>query len=226
MLIQLLLQLTLTSALAAEPDWHTCDLVHWSDLATEKKLLDAHPNVAKRSGNKLDVFLPGGKSLSFEDPVQNLGVEPIHRVISVDSQSQIVVLYEPTSESMTYRLVHLKTGSTQEVSGCPIWSQDSHYFVALHEDLESGITQNEASLWSCKDPSTPCKSIWSAEDAKHGIGGKAASWKDGSVEILLSRVQGPDGAQVQSKTVLCKPLELKPNCSTKKNWAAHKQLKH
>ena len=120
----------------------------------------------------------------------------------------------------------LESVRNQKIPGCPIWSQDSRYFVALHQDLESGSPHNEASLWFCKDPTAPCQSIWSAEDSQHTIGGKAASWNDGSVEILLTRVQGTDSAQVQSKIVRCHPMGLNPNCSTETDWAAHKQPKH
>jgi hypothetical protein len=215
-----LLQLTISSHAATQKHFESCDLVHWQELDHEKNLIRSHPKLAKRNGGKLQIQLANGKALSFEDPTESSPTGATYRIIQIDPKEHWLVLYAPSPESMTYQLIHLKAGSHQELKGCPIWSTNHDHFVTLHEDLESGITENEASLWQCSQPDANCKSIWSAKSLGEKIGGRGARWKDDRVEILLARENlDQNGAfQEQERVIRCVPKGDQAHCTPLEKW--------
>src|SRR4051812_48380893 len=119
----LLFALLLGSVPAFAADgFQTCELEKWRDAAHEKTLIDAHPKILSRTEDKLRITLQNGKAEELEDADS-------HRVIAVNEAW--VALVEPTTDSLGYRIVFLKSGKSQELDGCPIFSSDGKYFVSL-----------------------------------------------------------------------------------------------
>jgi hypothetical protein len=206
-------------AFAAKPQ---CDLPEWRELSHEASVLKAHPTFAQRNGKQLRVLLENGKSVDFEDKQESEepgGPYEHHRVISVSPKGDWVTIFEPGSESFGYRVVHRKSGKVEELGGCPIWSKDGKYFVAIHEDLESGRSQNEASMWLCQNPADFCDKIWFSPH-----GGRSVKWNGSKVEIVLSKIdQDQKGQPEVVQTVRCSPQKAKANCQASKSWKVAKK---
>jgi hypothetical protein len=200
-----------------------CDQVNFRELSHESAMLKAHPGAGSRQDMHLTLNLDGEKdgkkTLSLDDTRE--GDEPnsphqLHRVIDIGPDNAWYAIFDTGTETLGYRLIHRQTGKIEEFNGCPIWSGNGHYFVALHEDLESGMTQNEASLWYCAKPEQSCTKIWSAP-----FGGKKARWSGNRAELILSKLDPSkkDMPELQKK-VLCTPDLGKPNCHDNNSWSA------
>ncbi len=194
-----------------------CDLPEWRELSNEAAVLKAHPGIFQREGSHLKITLENGKTFEIDD--RHEGDDPgaayeIHRVIDVGPKGEWVTIFEPGSESFGYRIVHRSSGKVEELGGCPVWSKDGHHFVALHEDLESGRTQNEASLWYCDKPADSCAKTWSASE-----GGHDARWTGGKVQITLSKIDmNRKGQPEVFQTVSCVPKKANARCQRSKDW--------
>jgi hypothetical protein len=204
------------SALAAKPK---CDLPEWRELSHEASVLKSHTGVAQRDGNHLKILLENGKIVDLND--RHEGEEPgaasdIHRVVDVGPHGEWVTVFEVGSDSFGYKVIHRKSGKVEELGGCPVWSKKGEYFVALHEDLESGKTSNEASLWYCENPSEGCQKIWNAPGSE---GGRDAQWNGSKAHITLSKIDMDRAGQPEMiQTVTCSPKKAKPGCIKPKAW--------
>ncbi|MFL5812073.1 MAG: hypothetical protein ACJ763_00730 [Bdellovibrionia bacterium] len=207
-------------AFAAKPK---CDLPEWRELSHEASVLKSHAGVAQRDGNHLKITLENGKSIDLNDRVEGDeagAASDIHRVVDAGPHGEWVTVFESGSDSFGYKVIHRKSGKVEELGGCPIWSpthkKDGEYFVALHEDLESGKTSNEASLWFCEKPSESCQKIWCAPGSE---GGRDAQWSGSKVRITLSKIDMDRAGQPEViQTVNCSPKKANSGCIKPKAW--------
>lgn len=173
------------------------------ELKNEKRILNAHPSDVIRKGARLTLHLKNGKTVVLKDDQESTGGPySSHRVIAV-SPDEWVALFEPSSDSMTYRIVHLANGAEETLDGCPQWSSNRNYFASVNEDWESGQTKNDASLWYCETPSVGCTKIWNLPKA----GGREAHWKEGEVKITVT-----ESAEAKPRTITCTPKGATANC--------------
>lgn len=175
----------------------SCTPGKWRELKSEARVLQAKPGIARREEGKLAIRLQNGKSLEFDDANPE-GAFELHRVIALTEDW--VALYEPRFDSMNYRVVHLKSGAAEELDGCPVWSKNGRYFIALNEDGGSGRTRDEASLWYCARPAEGCKRIWNGEGA-----GRSAKWKGSLLQLKLVKDE-------KIQTIQCTPRGATPHC--------------
>jgi hypothetical protein len=196
-----------------------CDLPEWRELTHEASVLKAHAGIAQREGNHLKILLENGKSIVLNDWMEGDESAPthdIHRVIDAGPHGEWVTVFETSSDSFGYKVIHRKSGKIDDLGGCPIWSKNGKYFVALHEDLESGKTSNEASLWYCENPSEACEKIWHASSSE---GGRDAQWSESKVRITLSKIDMDRVGQPEmTQVVSCSPKKAKSGCIQPKNW--------
>jgi hypothetical protein len=201
-------------AFAAKPK---CDLPEWRELSHEASVLKSHAGIAQRDGEHLKINLENGKSIELND--RHEGDEPgaasdVHRVVDAGPHGEWVTVFEVGSDLFGYKVIHRKSGKVEELGGCPVWSKNGEHFVALHEDLESGKTSNEASLWYCANPSESCQKIWSAPE-----GGRDAQWSGSKVRITLSKIDMERAGQPEMiQVVSCSPKKSKPDCIKPKTW--------
>lgn len=173
----------------------------------------------------IDIHLANGKTIHIENP-SDPAAGPATHVAKVSAKENWVLLEESGPEVLRYQLIQRANGTRQTLQGFPIWSGDEKYFVALHEDLESGMSDNEASLWSCPHPGSPCTRIWTVEnprdpsDSKNKIGGRKARWSGPQVEITVSReLLSKKGVfQEQERHFVCRPRAATPHCSAQGPW--------
>ncbi len=206
----------ITYALAtAEAPFETCDLERWRELSHEKTVAGKFPNRLKREGARLTLTPDKGKPIVLEDRSEEGGPLTSFRVIAA-SPSWISVL--EAGEGIRYQVISAKTGRKLALNGCPLWSPDAQSFVAMNDDLESGRTKAEASIWRCAEKSGSCARIWSQPSGK--IGAAGARWVGPGVEIVLRRIQeGKEGAAEQEKLVRCVLSEASVRCKDLKPWS-------
>jgi|GEM_PF-6599337 len=184
-----------------------CQPGKWRDLKNESQVLKGLSQIVKRKGARLEVHPKQGAAWIFRDAKTPGADLAQHRVVAVAPDQSWVTLFEPAFDSTHYRLLFLKSRQDIELSGCPLWSPDGQHFVTLNEDLESGQTVNEVSLWSCVAPHKFCESVWHLD-----VGGRNVHWTaDGRAVLLVSHLN--EHGDAQTATLEC---QIEGPCSQPK----------
>ncbi len=168
------------------------------DQSTEPQKLKQYSKTFQRKGEVLTVSIFGGKKVEFKNTIDlryfAKGVDP--------SRAQAVVVVTG-NEYGAYELVNLKSGQRLKTEGCPVWSNDGNYFVALNHDLEMQSSRNMAAIYSSQDSYVQLTDL--IEDKDRSIsGGEGALWKGSTVTItLVKQVVGGEPGELKKINKTC-----------------------
>lgn len=118
---------------------------HNNDSLTEAELLQKHPGVIKRTGNKLEVITKKGKQ-TFTDKDSEGDDYQAFRVSEITGR--LAILMNVYYESYDYTCIDLETGQSFNTWGTPVVNSAGNRVIAGNNDLVAAFTNNGLQLYT------------------------------------------------------------------------------
>lgn len=173
----------------------------------EPKIVKQFSKNFQREKDLLRVTINNGKKVEFRNSDElkyyAKGEDP--------SQTHAIVMVTG-NEYGAYELVNLKSGQRLKTDGCPFWSENGSYFVALNADLEMRSSENMAALYFSKDSYVKLTDLVQDKE-RSSSGGKGAIWKGNTVTVtLVKEVNGGEPGEVKEFEKTCTLKNDKATC--------------
>lgn len=172
----------------------------------EPKIIKESDKVFVRLGETLSVMTNDKKKVEFKN---SEGLKYYAKGIDPSRNHAVVMI--AGNEYGAYELINLKTGERLKTDGCPFWSDNGEYFVALNSDLEMRSSTNMATIYYCKNSYQKLIDLIQ-ENERYSTGGKSADWEKNTVTISLIK-EVPNGEPGETNEIL-KKCNLKGDKAT------------
>ncbi len=152
----------------------------------EKSVLHRFPKLAERQGDRLEITLPRGKNLTFEDQ-ETAAHYRYYSLWTFFPNIDYAVLFVQQEKNSRYLLISMRNGQRFELAADPLLSPDQRRLATA--DVCAQQCSGEIALWQVqgdrirKERSWQAKSDWLDADLQ---------WKDASTLVVSYRIGSAD----------------------------------